>query len=342
VKQVARELGVRYVLEGSIRNLRTKFRVNAQLIDAATGHHLWAEMFDSVTEAFDEEQDEFIRAIVASAQTQILLHEGEAIPAEHGASRNVPALLSRGWNRIYRMTPDALKEAEHLAETALAMSPGDHRTHALLAASLFHKAYLGYFEDWSSDVDRSRRAAERAVELHEASEQSHWILGLVLMLERDHEGAVAELQRAIEINPNFSVGYGSLGTVLAWGGRAEEAIETNEVALRLNPRDPGNFFRFFTKSVAHFTAGRYEEAAAWATRSLRSKRIFRIPYLVRIAALAHTGDFDRARSAADDMRAHVPEVTRAYVDRLPFIRTQDREALVRGLELAGVLDQVTR
>ena len=221
--------------------------------------------------------------------------------------------------------------------TALATASDNDRAHQLLAAALFHQAYLGYFGDWSATVDRAHRAAERAVELHEASEQSHWVLGLVLMLQRDHEGAVAELQRAIEINPNFSLGYGSLGTALAWGGRAEEALENNEVALRLNPRDPSNFFRFFANGLAHFTAGRYQDAAAWATRSLRSKRVFRIPYLVRITALAEGGDVDRARLAADDMRAHVPDVTRDYLDRLPFIREQDRKALVRGLELADVL-----
>jgi tetratricopeptide (TPR) repeat protein len=131
---------------------------------------------------------------------------------------------------------------------------------------------------------------------------------------------------------------GSLGTVLAWGGRAEEAIEQTETALRLNPRDPSNFFRIFVNALAHFTAGRYADAAAAATRSLRSKRIFRIPYLVRIAALALSGDLDRARAAANDMRIHVPAVTRAYVDQLPFVRAEHRAALLRGLSLAGLLD----
>ena len=90
-------------------------------------------------------------------------------------------------------------------------------------------------------------------------------------------------------------------------------------------------------ALAHFTAERYEDAAAWATRSLRSKRVFRIPYLVRIAALALVGDIERARAAAVDMAAHVPQVTRSYVEELPFIRVQDREALIGGLELAGLL-----
>jgi adenylate cyclase len=338
VKQVARELGVRYVIEGSIRQLPGKFRINAQLIDAPTGHHIWAEIFDCESDAFYDEQDRIICSIAASVQTQILLREGETLLSRGRNSISHEELLKRGWNRIYQLTPDALREAEDLAKTTLVESSNDDRAYQLLAVALFHHIYLGYAENRPDLIEEAYQAAERAVELHEASEQSHWILGLVLMLQRDHDGAVAELQRAIEINPNFSLGYGSLGTVLAWGGRADEAIRNNETALRLNPRDPSNFFRFFVNALAHFTAGRYEEAAAWATRSVRSKRIFRTPYLVRIAALALNGNINRARAAADDMRAHVLEPTRSYVDSLPFIRAEDRAALVRGLELGGLLD----
>ena len=336
VKQIAKELGVRYVIEGSIRQLAGKFRINAQLIDAPSGHHIWAEIYGGDVEHFDADQDQIVQSIAASAQTQILLREGDALPRRQRDRGHIEELLKRAWNRIYQLTPEALRDAEQLAETALAESATNGRAYQVLAAALFHLAYLGYADDWETTVERAGRAADCAVELLDASEQSHWVLGLVLMLKRDHDGAVAEIERALEINPNFSVGYGSLGTVLAWGGRADEAIQNNETALRLNPRDPSNFFRFFVNALAHFTAGRYADAAAWATRSIRAKRIFRIPYLVRSAALALSGDLDPAR-AADDVRAHVPEVTRAYVDGLPFIRLEDRQALIRGLELAGAL-----
>jgi adenylate cyclase len=337
VKQIARELDVRYVIEGSIREMRGRFRINAQLIDAPTGHHIWAESYDSEIEAFYDDQDQIIRSVAASTQTQILVREGETLPRYGLHSSNAEELLKRGWTRVYQLMPEALREAEQLAETCLMALPNNDRAHELLAVALFHRTYLGYAEDWPSAVERAYQAAERAVELYEASEHSHWILGMELMLQRNHDEAVAEVHRAIEINPNFSLGYGSLGTVLAWGGRADEAVRNNETALRLNPRDPSNFFRFFVNALAHFTAGRYEDAAAWATRSVRSKRIFRIPYLVRIAALTMVGAIDRARAAADDMRAHVPEVERSYLDNLPFIRAQDRDTLTRGLELAGLL-----
>jgi adenylate cyclase len=337
VKQVARELGVRYVIEGSIRQLPGKFRINAQLIDAPTDHHIWAEVYDSALGTFYDEQDQIIRSIVAAIQTQILVREGEIPPGPERGERNTREDLKRAWNRVYQLTPKALAEAEDLAVRVLTAFPDNDRAHQLLAVARFHLIYLGYADDWLASVDRAYQAAERAVELYEASEHSHWILGMALMLRRDHDGAVAELHRAIEINPNFSLGYGSLGTVLAWGGRADEAIRNNETALRLNPRDPSNFFRFFVNALAYFTVGRYEDAAAWATRSLRSKRIFRIPYLVRIAALALDSEIDRARAAVDDMQAHVPDVTRAFVDHLPFVRAEDRAALVRGLELVGVL-----
>jgi adenylate cyclase len=337
VKQIASELGVRYLIEGSIRKLADKFRINVQLIDASGGHHIWADVYGSDLGSLDDDQDQIVRSIVASIQTQILMREGDALPKHKRDRGRIEELLNRAWNRIYQLTPEALREAEHLAEIALAESPTSDRAHQVLAVALFHLVYLGYTDDWLATIERAGRAAERAIELFEASEQSHWILGLVLMLKRDHDGAVAEIERTLDINPNFSLGYGSLGTVLAWAGRAQEAIQNNETALRLNPRDPSNFFRFLAYALAHFTMKQYDEAAAWATRSVRAKRIFRIPYLIRIAALGLSGETDRARDAVNDMRAHVPDITRAYVDRLPFIRVQDRDALVRGLELAGLL-----
>jgi adenylate cyclase len=337
VTRIASELGVRYVLEGSIRQLADRFRVNAQLIDARNGHHIWAEAYDGDRASFSNDQDDVVRSIAASVQTQIIVHRGKVPPRPDRDAPNVDELLSHAWGGVYQLTPKALRETQRLAETAIDLSPDYDRAHQTLAVALFHLTYLGYVDDWEDTIRRACRAAERAIELFESSEQSHWILGLVLMMMRDHEGAVAELERAIEINPNFSLGYGSLGTVLAWGGRSEEAIANNDIALRLNPRDPGNFFRFFCHALAHFTAGRHDDAVTWATRAIRAKRVFRIPYLVRIAALALGDQLERARASAEDMKAHVPEVTRGYVDKLPFIRAQDHEALVRGLELASLL-----
>ena len=337
VKQIAIELGVDYVIEGSIRKIAKKIRISAQLIDGSGGHHIWAEVYDRAVKTFDHDQDQIVRSIVASVQNQTLLHEETAPPKVRSDRAHTEELLKRAWSRIYQLTPEALREAEHLAEMVLTESSANHRAHQVLAVVLFHLAYLGYANDWVTTIERAGQAAERAVELFEASEQSHWILGCVLMLKRDHDGAVAEMERALEINPNFSLGYGSLGTVLAWGGRAEEAIRNNETALRLNPRDPSNFFRLFVNALAHFTAGRYGDAAVWASRAVRAKRIFRIPHLVRIAAFALDGEADRAQLALKEMQTYVPEIARSYVDSLPFIRAQDREAIIRGLELGGLL-----
>jgi tetratricopeptide (TPR) repeat protein len=158
------------------------------------------------------------------------------------------------------------------------------------------------------------------------------------MLKRDHHGAVAEFARALEINPSCTVGYGGLAAVLAWGGRSEEAIANNQIACRCDPRNPAIFFGFFVTALAHFTALRYQEAAVWATQALQRKRLYKSPHLLRVAALAHAGEVERAQNLATGVRARFPDVDRAFVDNLPFIRSIDRENFVRGLELAGVLD----
>jgi adenylate cyclase len=337
VKQIAGELGVRYVIEGSIRRLGNRFRINAQLIDTQSGHHLWAEVYDLDQADFDAEQDDVIRSIAASVQTQFMMHEGQVLPPRPRVGRTTQDLLRQAWTRFYQLTPDGLRDALDLADAALRQAPDNDRAHVITAAAMFRTNYLGYTDSWKVDRERARRAAERAIEIHESDEYSHWALGLVLMLDRDHEGAVAELTRALEINANFSLAYGSLGTALAWAGRAEEALVSNQIALRANPRDPANIFRFCGNALAHFTAGRYGEAETWATRAVRAKRTFKIPHLFRVAALALSGELDRARTAADDLGAHVTPVTRSYVDSLPFVRDADRATLLRGLEIAGVL-----
>lgn len=338
VRQIARDLGVRYIVAGSIRLSGDKYRVNAQLIDGYDAHNIWTDSYDVPCDGFYEAQDVVVRGIAASVQTHITLHEGESPRGRPRESQGTDELLKQAWARAYQLTPEALRDAAALAEAALEQSPGSDRAYQLLAVSHHHMAYLGYAEDWAEAVDRAYREACRAVDMFDADEYSQWILASTLVLKREHERAIAGYTRAIEINPNFSLAYGSMGTALAWAGKWEEALRSNEIAIRSNPRDPSIFLRFFVNGLAHFVAAHYDEAQAWLARTVQRKKTFRNAHLLRIASLALMGEEDRACRAASEMQEEFAVIRPEHLRELPFIRADDTEALARGLRLAGVIE----
>jgi TolB-like protein/DNA-binding CsgD family transcriptional regulator len=175
IKHIACELGAGYVVEGSLHRLSEGFRVTAQLIHGASGHHLWTDAYDVAGAAPDQAQDDIVRSIVASVQTQIALHEGAALRREAGAFQGTRELLKRAWTLVYQFTPQALDEATELAERALEQSPDCDRAHQVLAVALYSSTALGCAVDWRANVERAHRAAEQAIELFEADDYSHCV-----------------------------------------------------------------------------------------------------------------------------------------------------------------------
>ena len=338
VRHVARELGVRYIIEGSLRPFGDQYRVNVQLIHGLDGHHVWAETYHIARDSFFEAHDTALRSIAASVQTQITLHEGEDFFSRPKHPQRATELLKEAWARIYQLTPQALTDARRLAEAALGQSSQNDRAHQVIAISHHHMAYLGYAENWKATVETAYREACRAVELYEPDEYSHWILGSTLVLKREHERAIAEYTRALEINPNCSMAYGSMGTGLAWAGKTEEALRVNEIAIRSNPRDPSIFLRFFVNGLAYFTACQFEEAQVWLAKTIQRKKTFRNAHLLYIASLALSGAMEAAQQAQSEMHEYFPMIGPEHLHEFPFIRSQDAAQLERGLRLAGLME----
>jgi len=235
VKQVGRDLGVRYVLEGSVRKADGRLRVTSQLVEAETGHHLWAAKLDRPMIDLFDLQDDFTQCVVASVQTQIIVSEGRAAANKNRPSPRVADLLARARERLYQSTPEGLRELVTLAEKALALEPTNGEASRLIATGLWHQAYNGSIPWTSSTVDRVLSCAQRAVIAEKADEYAHWMLGLAHLMAGQHERALISLRRALEINPSCSLAYGSSGTVLAWQGSTDLSIANNEIALRINP-----------------------------------------------------------------------------------------------------------
>jgi adenylate cyclase len=336
VKQVSRELGVRYILEGSVRKAGNRVRVNAQLIDGSVGSHVWAEKYDGELQDIFDLQDQITQQVVASLLTQIQLNFGESVRQLERPDVVTWELLARGWKLFYELTEEGLAKAEKLFRRAVASTPKSCDAHHLLAATIIHRAQMGYIEDEKAAISESYELAKRAIVIDERNEYAHWTLGFIQLWRLKHELAVAELKRAIELNPNCSLAFGSLGTVLSYSGEADESIKNNEIAIRLNPRDISIFFRYSGLAMAHFMAGRYSEAVQWASKCINRKPNWRVGHAILATSLSHLNLLEEAKEAVNIYIENIPNETISKLSFLPFKNPNDARRFEEGLRKAGL------
>ena len=219
IRSLGRELGAKYVLEGSVRRSGNRIRVSAQLIEAASGHHVWAEQIDRTGADTLALQDEITQLIAASVQTQLILNEGKrAKTGGTAAADRVAVLLARSWQRFLGLSANSLAEARSLADRAVAArswqrngAPHGRRSH--LSPSLYGLRSVAQLT-----IDAIHTHAKTSIECDDADEYCHWAMSCAHLLRKQHDRALASLRRALEINPNCSIAYGSMGTMLAWAG----------------------------------------------------------------------------------------------------------------------------
>jgi TolB-like protein/Flp pilus assembly protein TadD len=333
VKQVGRDLGARYVVEGSVRKAGNRIRITSQLIDAETGRHIWAEKYDrELVDIFDV-QDEITRAVAASVQTQVVLFDGEVVNREQ---MDVWGLLKRAWSRIQTLNFAFLGDAKRLAEEGLRLAPDNAHAHAVLSVALHHLGMTRGGPGARDEVSRARDLALTAIKLGEGDEFSHWALGNACNWLGDTDRAITEFRRALELNPNYSLAYGMLGSALAVAGRPEESIAASEIALRSNPRDPSNFFRYTSLASAYFMLAQYDAAIEWARKSVEQKRDWFRGHHWLIASLAHSGRLEEARAAAKVYVEAFPNGSIRDADRYPLNAAAHKDNLISGLKMAGL------
>ena len=340
VKIVSRELGVKYILEGSVRKAGNRIRVTAQLIDGIMGSHVWAEKYDGELQDIFELQDQITQQVVATVQTQIHLYDGEKVTSVEHPNVATWEILARGWKLLYDLTKESLVSSEKILRRAVAYDPTSCDAHLLLASALFHQVLMGYASD-NRDVIflEAYEIANRAVSINEKNEYAHWVLGMVQHLRGKHDLAIAEFKRAIELNPNCSLAYGCLGDVLSEGGDPDESIRNNEFAIRLNPMDPSIFFRYSGIAMAHFMAGRYSEATQWARKSVHRKPGWRGGHAVLASSLAQLNLFEEAKEAVKNYLKNFPKETISDLQMVFAIRRPDKaHQFEEGLRKAGLPD----
>jgi len=337
VAKVARELGVRYVLEGSVRRAGNRVRITAQLIDAETGHHLWADRYDREIADVFAVQDEIARTITGELAPGI-------IAAEMQQARRKDATQLDAWDRIMRahwhirrFTRDDLAEARRLLGEAIDLDPTNAMALGDLAFTHHFEANFGWGEDVARSYESCGEAARRAVALDDSDPLAQSALAIYDLFRSRHEEARRRLRRALDLDPNSAFVHGCLGTSYAFAGDYEAALSHCEEAIRLSPRDPLLIIWHLNKGWAALLSERFEEAIEFATEAVEANPEFPDNYAVLAAAHGHMGDAGAARTALDQLLRRMPGLTAAD-NRLnrPFGSALQRERFLEGLRLAGL------
>jgi TolB-like protein/class 3 adenylate cyclase len=334
VKQVAQELGVRYVLEGSVRKAGNRVRITGQLIDTATGAHIWAERFDGALDDIFELQDQVASNVAGAIEPK--LRQSEIVRASRKPTANLTGydLYLRALARFYRFTEEGVAEAVVLAQQALAIDPSYSPAAALVGLCRVLQRGQGWGALSDQDIGEACRLARQALEAERDDAETISLTAWTLFrLGGEAAMAAAVLDRALALNPNAAHAWLARGHIHALRNQPEAAIEAVERARRLSPFDPYTFFYAFVIAAAHLAARRFEQAIEWADRSLHDRPRMVGAMRVKIAANAHLGHLDKARAELSRLLAIDPKLTIAgYREYAPEVL----ELFVTGFRLAGL------
>ena len=340
VRQVAGELGVRYVLEGSVRRSANRVRVTGQLIDAALGNHLWAERYDRELADIFEVQDDITNSVIGSVGPQILVAEAARVRRKPPQSIDAWDLVMQALPHMWRMSPDEHRRAQLLVEQAIELDPDYAHAHALLGWIYITLFNLNVRRPIGELTDKALDAGGKAVELDDQEPWGHLVLGLAHARRRRPDAAFAHLSKAIELSPSFALAHAGLGYAQACGGRPERGLKSLEQAHRLSPRDP--FLATYAPIVrymAFFALGRYEEAVevCRATAALHPHHVG--AWRLMTVSLGLLGRIEEAQAALAHTLTLQPDLSSAHVAKdTVYADPADRARFLEGLRKAGLED----
>jgi adenylate cyclase len=335
VARVAGELGVRYVLEGSVRKAGGRVRVTAQLIDATTGRHIWAQRFDRDLEDVFELQDELTEKIVASVDPAIGTAEAKRAIRKPSEDLDAWDHLQRGIWHSHQFRPDQNKTAQEHLLSAIDLDPGFALAHAWLSLTHFYDAWLGWTTTPDESLGLAYEAAKQAVALDEMEAMGHAVLGVINWRMGRLEAASSCGRRSLELSPNHPLGHLAFAGGAMYRGRHTEAIEALERLVRLSPNDPWLWNAYDVLAAAYYFTDDYPAAvrAAEAAIGLRHRDWYARLFLV--ASLAKSGDLEGAQIEAVRLRDVAEWLSPEHLDRYPF-QDPDRDVLIDGLHKAEV------
>jgi adenylate cyclase len=340
VKAVGRELGVRYVLEGSLRKAGNRIRVTAQLVEAETGNHVWAERYDRDLADIFAVQDEITEAVTVSIAPAIAQAEQQRAIRKPPESLDAWAAYQRGLWHISKANADDNEVAQAFFQSAIDLDDNFSGGYVGLALTRIHSAITFATCGLAEVQPLAESLAMRAVALDAANAEARICRSVTLSLRGDLAGALSEADRAVALCPNLASAHARRGTELIWSGEPKKGIAALEIALRLDPRSPTRWRDLLFVATGHYHCREYEAAVETAMEAIRSYPGYPLPYRWLAAALGQLGRLAEAREALEKALEKAVAVAPASFDlyvrnRVPWVRPEEHAHMVEGLRKAG-------
>jgi len=336
VQRVAEDLGVKYVLEGSVQRTANRIRITAQLIDAITGHHLWSERYDRDPEDIFAIQDDITMEIMKAMQVKLTRGEQARLWGKHETT-NLAAYEKYLEGRAYlsRFTKEDNAQGRQLLEEAIALDTGFAGAYAFLGWSHFFDARFGWSKSHAESTKMAFESAQKAIEMDDTLDISHTLLSAVYLVKRQHEKAVAEAERAVALNPNGALAYNTLAGVVGCSGRWEESIIYGNKSIRHDPIPPLTSFHWLGR--AYFMTGQYDDAILTFKKLLDRNPNYLPAHAFLAASYSSLGREAEATAAVKEVLRVNPEFSlESYAKTLPYKNKADVERYIGTLRKAGL------
>ncbi len=337
VKQIGRDLGVRYVLEGSVRRSGQRLRTTAQLNDAVRGLQVWAEHYDGDVADFFDLQDRITESVIAALEPQIYAAENTRLRSHAPESLDAWGFVMRAMPSVWTWGSAAdIETAQLLLGRALAIDPAYARASSLLAWTHAAQVQLGWVEA-ADGLPAALAMAERGIDGDPDDPWGHLAAGYVHMVSRRFQPAVDELSEAIDRNPSFAMVHVILGSTYGYGGMADPGLHHLAIATRLGPRDYTQAGNLSSAGLCHLMAGRYAEAIDLERRAVQLRPNFGTAWRTLAAAAGLAGEVDAASEALRRARHLHPSLNADWVEKHhPIVHAEDRARYLSGLRVAGL------
>jgi adenylate cyclase len=335
VQQVGRELGARYVVEGSVRRAGDRIRISAQLIDATNDHHVWAETYDRELEDLFAIQDEITQSIASAVGMRLWRAESERVAHQRRPSLDAYDLSMRGTWHLFK---GEMAKARSLFEQALELDPSNYEYLYPLALTHYADAVRQENDSPARSLGELDRAARECLAANAQYFGCQLAMGFLASLTGRRDEMLAAFEAAVRLAPGNPYGHYNLGIYTAIAGQPDEGLEHIEKAIRLSPRDPLLGIYFYGVATAHFAAGRYDEAVVWAKRSLTLAPEHASSHLILAVSQAHAGRSDAAATALRDAARLQPGFEASLGGRYSTADPEFVERLIQGVRIAGLPD----
>ena len=335
VQQVSKELGVRYVLEGSVRKSGDTIRIAAQLIDALTGNHLWAEQYDRNLQDIFAVQDDITKDIITAMQVK--LTQGEQAQTAARGTNNLEAYLKclQANEMLQRNNIESNALAKQLAEEAIALDPQYAWAYYILGTSHQLDVWLGVSKAPKQSIGKAIELERKAIALDDNLAEAHGRLGFLLAMIKQYDEAIAEAEKAVAINPNSALAHVMLGKTLSFAGRWEKSIPPYKKAISLNPIPPNLYL--FSLGLSYGYTGHYEEAIRWCEKAVREAPDSLYARIMMTVVFGFSGrDEDARAEAAEVLRIQPKFSLKEFEGKLTYKREQDRKKFLEALRKAGL------